>query len=166
MPRIDSFTGVEVMTTAEFFEIEAEREGQGRSAGELLVEMMSELQQEEENDLKKLENDWDSNLATFQQVSIEYTEYWINNEIYAWDSDTPEDQAHWENPRHIIPPFPVELKSLKVVKFHEGFKSTVIGIEFSALCDDGQIRSGSYSYYHCSGTYYDPPEIEEGIEWE
>lgn len=47
MPRKDPITGCMVMTMPEFFDSEAQREGEGRSGADLMVEMFDEIAAEE-----------------------------------------------------------------------------------------------------------------------
>src|SRR5512144_1763517 len=56
MPRKDPMTGVMVMTTMEFFDSEARREGKGRTAGELLSDFVDDMEKERKDEEERLKD--------------------------------------------------------------------------------------------------------------
>lgn len=54
MPRKDPVTGVPVMTQAEFWAAEAEREGKGRQGFELMADMYAEIEADNEREANRL----------------------------------------------------------------------------------------------------------------
>lgn len=67
MPKQDPITGCMVLTQAEFWQGEAEREGNGRTAGELQAEMYEDMAADEERCSEEMRNDPEGALKVIKE---------------------------------------------------------------------------------------------------
>jgi len=144
MPRKDPMTGVPVLTTEEFFDKEAKREGKGRSGSEVMIDTFKQIDDERKKEERELKNP-KAALKLFQQ------------EIKEWNEYDPEQAI--ENVKEIVEVLDVSLK-------YKGFSTTYLDVKALAIGETGRrgiVRLSSYSF---SGTYWNPPDEETEVYWE
>lgn len=143
MPKIDPVTGCTVMTTAEFWSSEAEKEGKGRSGGDLRDDFYDEL----EKDRLAEENRYRDHMVLLETM-VEATKAW--NEAMAGDGYVP------------LPTGVIEL-----VEVHVGqtFRSSSLKLVARLRSEEG---SGLYMLERWSdyGTRLDPPDGDENLTYE
>jgi hypothetical protein len=137
MPRKDPVTGCMVMTTAEFLNAEAEREGKGRTGADIYADMMSEI----DTDSRRCEDEIRKDaLGRFQQAIKDAGEY--------WDDDEGNE------------PLPTLAEVVHIIDVHvsQGFKGSGEMLRAEVRTTDGRLLYMEYMYSHWSGTRLDPPE--------
>ena len=148
MPRMDP-RGVEVMTAFEFLAEEDRREG--KPPGSILAEIGREL----DEDNRRVEADWrrpERALEILQKVSL-----WDRDAWYAWEG--------WRKDTEPKPPFPMAVVEVVSVGMRQGFRETGGQIVARCRCDNGLIRTATWTMEAYSGDFYEPPSEDEGIEW-
>lgn len=147
MPRKDPITGCMVVTTAELFADEAEREGKGRTGGDLMVEMLSDLEKERAAEEERLRD---------PVVALDFIKTAIEESNKATEGD--------------YPPLPIPLKIVEVLeaKFFATLRTQTTYIRALARrpglmesIQDVVVFHGSYS----GGSFCDPPDSEENVYW-
>lgn len=158
MPRKDTISGVMVMTDAEFWTMMAEKEGKGRTAGDLVSDHYQQLADEEIKEEQRLLSDKAYTLHLIQTQALQNMQY--------EHEDRTADPKWWTSqPSFLTLPFPVEILELSDAGVHWG-RSSYEQFKFIAQCDDGVIRRGEYTHSHYSGSFYEPPDDETEVIWE
>lgn len=145
MPRKDPMTGVTVITTAEFFAAEAEREGKGRSGGELMIETFSEIGAECDADEQRERlffmdpaNAWEAIRYTLRE-SLEMEE---------------------------SPLQAVELVGVLAVQSEQRMNGSKLDIDAHVRFNDGAVRKVKWGFQHWAGSYWEPDDYDEDCEWD
>ena len=144
MPRIDPMTGVTVMTTAEFFMSEAEREGKGRSGAEVMTDTFAGIAAEMDADEQR-ERLFFSDPAN----AWEAIRHMLREELEAEESQL---QA-------------VELVGVLAVSSKQSMRGSSLGIEAHVKFNDGAVRRVQWSFQHWAGSYWEPDDYDESVEW-
>lgn len=132
MPKKDPATGCMVQTLGEFWHAEAEREGQGRSGGEIALEFWEEIEADSCRCERELLGDKEGFLRTLQ----------------SWDKDCDEeDRIRFTGVAEI----------LDAVVEQGGRSSSTIVVARVHTEVNGEIFV-HFCSWHESGGYYDPPE--------
>lgn len=140
MPRMHPQLGVEVMKPIEFFEKEAERNGTTIA--------------------RELESFWEGLDRDTRQWEASLHERLVDEVAEIIDRHREEDGEGFE-------PIPVPVvKIASTVRARQmlresGYKATLV-----AAADDGHTYRYEIFKVHFSGSYFDPPEDEYGLEWE
>jgi hypothetical protein len=137
MPRKDPITGCMVMTAAEFFADEAEREGKGRTGGELLSEMMQDIADEEGNEVKRLLSNPPDLVQMFQEA------FNANEEL----ADDPHEDVE-------------AVLQVLAARVHYGMRETSVKILAQVQVAVERVLYCFYSSYDYSGSFYEPPDYE------
>lgn len=165
------------MSIFQFWADEAEREGKGRSGGELANEARLEHEQELIDSADRLKSDpqacweiilpmaemdlkvWEEN--TTHNVEVIEQQLFCPEKGWVTEKSDPYDAG----PR---PHFPVQILEVLSVTFGGGISSRTSTTEIKArvLCDDQQERVCIYQSYRDSGSMYSPPEAEESLLWD
>ncbi len=145
MPRKDPMTGVTVMTTAEFFAAEAEHEEKGRSGSEVMAETFEQIGAEMDADEQR-ERLFFSDPANAWEA-IRYT---LREELETEESPL---QA-------------VELVGVLTVSSKQSMRGSSLGIEAHVKFNDGALRRVKWSFQYWAGTYWEPDDYDEGVEWD
>lgn len=147
MPKKDPITGCTVMTTGEFFQSEAEREGKGRSGGELMSEMFNEIADSYEEEEKRWKENLPDTLAFLQKEIDEYNDF---------------------DPDPDFPPVakPISIEEVLDVQVGGSFRTTTLLIKARCKKEDGSEGTIVYNSWHSSGSYYEPPDGDISIKWE
>lgn len=139
MPRIDSSTGCEVMTMAEFWQHEAQTEGQGRAAADVADDFYADLRREEERETRRL-------LDPIEALST----------LKAYD-----DQ---EEPKSRIGGGIAATRRVLRASFHLSANSSKASLVAEVECVDGSVRFVRWIASSWGGGHLDPPESDEGME--
>jgi len=129
-----------VMTMPEFLNAEAEREGKGRTGGDILVDIFEEIDADSrkmEDELRKPENALD----LIKQALKDAEEYWEDE--YGEGEKVPEI-----------------VEVIHIIDLHVSQNFSSSGQVFRAEVKDskGRLCYFEHSYSHWSGTRLDPPE--------
>jgi len=143
MPRKDPTTGVMVMTTGEFFEMEAKREGKGRSGIELMSDFIDQFEADRLEEERKLK-DPKTALVKINDAINEYNLY--DEEIR----------------------LPVAEEVLEVVSAECCDTVRQTGFKITAKCkrSGGVVDTVTIETCYTYGTRMDPPEGETLVSWE
>jgi hypothetical protein len=138
MPRKDPMTGCTVMTMPEFLNAEAEREGKGRTGGDILGDIMSEMAADDERISDEMRKPAHA-LELLQEAIKENREYW--------------DDEYAETVPEIV-----EVVNVIDAASHGGFGGTSSAIRAEVRGADGKLyyvyQWSSYSH----GTMWEPPD--------
>jgi hypothetical protein len=149
MPRIDPIHGVPVLTQAEFWASEAEREGQGRTGGDLQADFYAVMAADEAR-------------ARAEWLKHENLLPWLHglweraHECWAEDKDCDE------------PPEPLAVIDVASDKYRYGMRSSTEEAEVyvRARTAAGErevlVVAGAYTSH---GSFYEPPDYDERYEW-
>lgn len=143
MPRKDPMTGCLVMTLPEFLNAEAEREGKGRTGGDILQDIYSEMAGEDERISAEMAKP-ESALKTIQDAIKESREYC--------------DEEYAESVPEIV-----QVVNVIEAKYSGSFKSHSTSLKAEALSDAGKLYyvwSWSSEYY---GSMWEPPDGDGNI---
>lgn len=155
MPRKDLVSGCEVMTDAEFWQKMGEIEG--RSAGEAMTNFYQEW-----DDAVKDYKQSISNPIALLKILKDFTD-----EDMKYEFETRNNHPEWyvDDP-YVVPPYPVEVLEYSDLEYEERFRGSSLEFNFKALCKDGKVHTGKYLKWDDRGSFYNPPDGEEYIEWE
>jgi hypothetical protein len=157
VPKKDPITGCMVMTTAEYFQSEADRNGRS-FADEVtsFYEEQAKVEQEDEDNFFKPEN----LLETLKKAVADENQAIAEENLY--------NQAHpeYNQPQSALIPVPVKILEVVREKFNEGFKGTSIACRAKIETEDGQRGWTFYEYYNDHGSFYEPPSCEYSISFE
>jgi len=146
MPKTDPVTGCQVMTQAEFWVGEADREGKGRCAGELIEDFWDEWQAEEEKEVDRLKD---------PEHAFDILKSTINDWI-EYDPDFVEEAAI---------PIPTEVVRVLNAEFGATISSNKTVVKVIAKAEDGELYVYDVWFAYWSGTMMDPPEEDSDISW-
>lgn len=127
----------------------------GEPEGKTGFEVFSEIMAEMDDDNRLMEEEWkkpEEALKILLKVALrDYKENILDRE---------EDNT--------IPPVHVPCKVLEVLEVacSNRMRESDHFLKAKVECLDGKVRLLSYSSYYDAGTYYDPPESDETLEWE
>lgn len=144
MPKIDPVTGCKVMTTGEFWASEAQKEGQGRTGGDLQGEFLDEMEADrnaEENRLRKPE------------VALEEMQRAVKD---CNEADPEADQL----------PMPVAVLEVKEVVYSQRMRTGSTRLVLRCSVADGKIGTFTLEAWSSSGSMMEPPESEEIVTFE
>jgi hypothetical protein len=140
MPRKDPMTGVPVMTTMEFFQRQAEDEGKGRTAGDVMSDFLTDFENERRNEEQRLRTpkEMEHLLKDLIKEENEYnTEYQL----------------------------PLDFKVLEVLELK--YKQTFRDSSIKALVKVKRGKLKEFNVYlstwHSFGTMWEPPDSETDI---
>lgn len=145
MPKKDPITGCEVMTVGEFFQDEANREGKGRTGGDILNETLSEMDQGYQEEEARWTSKPDELLLRLQEEVKEYNEL-----------DPEAEQVSK----------PISIVEILEVKCSGGMRSSEFSCRVKATKEDGSVGIIKLKSWYTHGTFYDPPDGETVINWE
>jgi len=152
MPRTDPITGCQVMTNAEFWQSEADLEGKGRTAGEVMSDFMEDVANENEREAER-NRDPELALNHLREAADEDLAAWLE-----WrETDTSNEPA---------PPIPERVIEVIESEYNSGFKTTTMKLSAIVMCDDGQKRKATLNYSSYSGDFYEPPSDDWELTWE
>lgn len=169
MPRTDPITGCQVMTMPEFLQKEAETEG--KEPHEILDEIYSSIEEDNENMRKDL-----------RKNALGYLQEEAKNLLDCWTEDTKHNGEVSEHNYHDFktgqwitktsvfdagprPPQPVSLIDVVDAQHSQTFRSSKTKLVAKCKADDGKeyiytLRRGDYS-----GSFYEPPDSEVDLQW-
>jgi len=157
MPKKDPITGCQVMTLPEFLNKEAEIEGQSRCGMDILDDVFQELDKES----NRVANEWKDPKVAWEIIAK--AAYW---EWESWISECRWIKRHEKESFSERPIIPIKLIGILGTGFHQNFNSCNGQIKAVVLCDDCVVRNVVYKTYDTVGSFYDPPDNEEFLEWE
>jgi hypothetical protein len=137
MPKIDPITGCTVMTQAEFWTGEAEREGKGRTAGEVATDFWQEIA----DDSERVAAEWrkpEVALGLIQKARCD-------------DPENPDPEV-------------VEVVEVVESTFSQNTRSSEGSLLARVKTRGGTEIKVRYNVWSDSGTRLDPPDHEEYIE--
>lgn len=142
MPKIDPVTGCQVMTEAEFWQGQAEAEGEGRSGSDLRGDFYDDM----ERDRKEAEDRYREPAEA----------------LHALVSAVRRNNECVETPM----PLPVEVLEVLDVSLGQSFRESSLTLRARARREDGVEDIIELESWHSSGTMIDPPDHDEGVIWE
>jgi|SRR5579885_1021169 len=142
MPRKDPITGCNVLTMGEFLSQEAEREGKGRTGGDILSDMMEEVGKEEEARCAQLRTPTEAMRL-------------LNEGIKESDEADPEYAFGYKV---------VGVLKVWAASASFGMRQSSEGFRAQCKCDDGKERTLSFTTWHSSGSFYEPPDGETTVQ--
>lgn len=126
-------------------------EEEGKTGGEVLSEIMDEMGEEDrrwEADFSKPEEA----LKVLIQIALR---------------DYKDNVLERQEDREISPvPFPCKVLEVLEIECNSRLRASDHFLKAKVECADGKTRIVKYSAYYDGGTYYDPPESEETLDWE
>jgi len=154
------------MTHAEFWQSEAEHEGQGREPWELMSDFYQELEDDTERCRQEMLRDTEEAYQTilkywmFCREDIDWTE---TDPFCDWREGDETDFFILYKPRRVIEVLHAELR--------QNFRDTSYAIVARVLFSGGRIRLVRHSGWYDYGTMLDPPDSEEEVailsdDWE
>jgi hypothetical protein len=167
------------MTQGEFWQGEAQREGEGRTGGDLQADFYAELDQEWEEEHKRfLEHD---NVVEIVNRALVENEQCVRDEAVLAAGQAAFRLALESNPDHPRPRFDMEnlapkvalaeiLHVTKVIDFYstdfrDGMRSSESSFIAYVECSNGKERRVSYSMWGDSGSYWEPPDGGVECDW-
>jgi hypothetical protein len=138
MPRIDPNTGCEVLTTPEVIASMAEHDGVAP------------------------EEIWEDIYTALEEDS-RITEQMLRDQALHIIVTTNDQQREWIEDEL---PHPVALVEVLEVHANTTMRGSQSMLKARVRCEDGIERIATYTAWDDPGTYYDPPEYEETVEWE
>lgn len=154
MPRKDPVTGVMVMTTGEFFAKEAEREGKGRSGGELMSEMFADMEKSRQETEAEYRNP-EFALKTLIEA--------IKNENSYLTENHADDIA---NGTVQLIDEPVRVTEVFDVEYKENFGGRSLLLSVVAERKDGTSGVLELREWYSRGSFYEPPDGETDVWWD
>lgn len=144
MPKKDPVTGCQVLTTAEFFQLEAELEGKGRTGADLQREFLEDQETEIAREAERYRD---------PAFLLEYLCAGINE---------------WNDLADLGATVPQPLEILEVLESHVhfGFREGRVKLRVRARCEDGTEGILHFESREDAGSYLDPPDSEMNIFWE
>jgi len=140
MPKIDPVTGCTVMTMPEFLNDMAEKEGEGRTGGDILGDVIEEMGENDRENEKHIAEDTATILKQMQE--------WVSEDEYT-DAE-----------------YPVEILEVVDVKLNSNFSGSTTLIRSKVKCKDGSERACVFTESYWMGTRLDPPEYDAELSWE
>jgi hypothetical protein len=140
---MDPVTGCMVLTTSEFFEQEAEREGRGRCGAELMCEMFDEMEEENERMTQEMRNDPEAALQL------------IKNYL---DGDSKECQRDAEDTYGFSGKHIKKVIEFLDARYDGSLRGTDCCMVVKLKMTDGSTRTVEYSEWNDYGTRLDPPD--------
>lgn len=156
MPRKDPITGVQVMTSAEFWEMEADREGKGRMPGEVMMDFYLEW----ENEIEKEKANF---MADPNRYLLPGLQQMIDEDIAYNIRDVLVDEDELEDTQKLYPVNRILL--VGDLEYRQTFKETNLNYRAQVECKDGEIRWVRVHTWDYSGDFYNPPDSEVEIEF-
>jgi hypothetical protein len=144
MPRIDPITGCSVMTTGEFWNAEAQQEGQGRSGGDLVADFYAEL----EADTQRREQEFRDNPEALLTMVNEAAKLWV-------DGVDPEDLDGVCFPGNFK-----RVVEVLDVTIQDGMRNSSTSVTAKYEMGDGSLRMIMYSEWSSGGSFFEPPDFE------
>jgi len=145
MPKIDPVTGCLVQTEAEFWQDQANEEGQGRSGGDLRADFYDDM----ERDRKEAEDRYREPKEALDA---------LQRAVKRFNEGLDEDQSKL--------PIPVEVLEVLEVRLGQGMRESSLFLRARATYLDGQIDIIEHESWSDSGTRMDPPDHDENVFWE
>lgn len=139
MPRTDPVSGCQVMTLGEFWKEEADQEGQGRSAGELMAEFYLDQEKEIRMEEEKLKQPAEA----------------LKFLLSVWELASEEEPAE-----HC----PVTVKEVSIVEIRSRGRTSSTKLVAQAEGMDGKLREYVAWSSYDAGSYLDPPDGDAGLE--
>jgi hypothetical protein len=139
MPKIDPVTGCEVMTNAEFWNSEAQKEGKNRTGADIMSDFYSDMEEEfkrYEKELREPEKALEAILEAFY----------------------PGDENEDEHKR------PVKVLEVHDVKYSGGIRHSSSMIKALGECKDGVNRIFVATSSYDNGSMIDPPNTDYNCE--
>jgi hypothetical protein len=144
MPRKDPATGCTVMTSLEFFQSEAQREG--KETHEVIEEFFDGI----DADNRRVEEEYRNPEVALKTLKESMRQ---NNEALAGDNQPLESM-------------PVRVVEVLECESQQSSRGTGLKIVARAEDEQGRVRKISYWSAHDFGTYLDPPDYDENCQWE
>lgn len=141
MPKIDPMTGCEVLTLGEFLAEEAAHEGKGRSGGELLAEMFTEI----DNDARREEEYLRDPVKLLPRLLEAVTE--------ERDALQGEDDA-------VLPPIPRRVLRVLSASVRFGTSKSEEHVACEAEVEDGSVWFFAIDHRSWAGSRMEPPDAD------
>lgn len=143
MPYKDPNSGCEVLSVFDYLDLEAKKEGKGRSGDDLFIEVMDEIRNDQKNE------------ETRYKTDLAYTLEEAKKAIKEWNDADP-DCEQTPEPKQII-----EVKEAKV-NYGRGssLKLNVIG-----LTEDNRKINYEISSWESGYSYWEPPDSDLEINF-
>ncbi len=162
MHRKDPMTGCKVLTTLGFFHLEAEKEGKGRSAGDLMGEFFEDF----DNEVRKEEaRYWEPKYAMdiLQELIKEENEYTKKDFGYYMRLLKEGKISKGEVPTAV----PTKFKVLRVLEVQHGCSFNSSSTKLIALVKyKGKELLVYASTWRSSGSRWEPPDGETEVVWD
>jgi hypothetical protein len=123
------------MTMSEFLNEEGKREG--KTGGEVLEEIFDDIDKDDQRQEQHYKDNPDEFLAPLK-IASEYEE---------------------DNP------IPVKVLEVVDVKQSTSLSSSKTHATLLVECQDGKTRTAEFHHEYWSGSFYEPPEEDEWVEW-
>jgi hypothetical protein len=144
MPKIDPVTGCKVMTTAEFWAAEAEKEGQGRSGGELMGDFMDEMEKDRVQEQERL-----------RQPDVALQE--VVRAVKDWNEADPDVEQL---------PTPLQVLEVKDCQYSTSFRGSSFKLSVRCSTTDGRAGTFTIDSWQTGGSMMEPPDGEETVSFE
>jgi len=144
MPKIDLTTGCQVMTTAEFWNSQADIEGEGRTGGECFEDFLDDWAKEGEKERDRLRD---------TEQAFSFLKEMIDN----WIDSDPDFESEV--------PMPTEVARVLDVKFKATMGGNKTKLRLIAKAEDGEMYIYDVWFQYWAGSMMDPPEEDGEIDW-
>jgi hypothetical protein len=141
MPKIDSFTGCQVMTITEFFA--AEDNSNGKEHGTTMSEYFDEVDQSDRDEENKFQD---------HQYTIKYLIDAIN-EYNDYDPDC-------------TIAYPTQINKIIAARVSTGFHKSSVLLEVDSVDQNNNSGVLKLNCNSWSGSMWEPPDYELNIEWQ
>lgn len=138
MPKIDPITGCTVQTLPEFWAGEAEREGKGRSGGDLMAEFFDDLDADCRREEARLSE---------PAAALDY----LQAKVREWNGLDPDLRPV---------PLPVVVDVVESVTVTQSFRSSSTSLTAIVRTAGRRWYRLDVSEEHWSGSFYEPPDYD------
>jgi len=146
MPRKDPETGCMVMTMPEFLNDQAEREGRGRTGGDILSDIFSDM----DADSRRVEAE-----LRKPEVALERLKQAIKDAAEYWGDDEGQEPL----------PVLVVVARVRDAKVTQSFHSSSEALSAEVIDDLTRVLFVEHTTSHWSGTRMEPPEDDSGFNF-
>lgn len=132
------------MTMPEFLNAEAEREGKGRSGGDIFEDIVASMNEDSERckaEMRKPSNA----LVAIKQAVEDAREYWNDDGVA------------------VALPEIVEVVKVLDANLNQSFRSSTTAIRAEVMCADGKLRYVHYWVSNYAGTRLEPPDEDSDL---
>lgn len=160
--RIDPITGCRVLTTMGFFAMEADQEGKGRTAGELMSDFFQDMADDDQRVIDNYKRNTPDLLFMLAKSCLDNLDCWTEEET--WVTNNPLD---FEGKPNIIswdkPHFIINIHSVLEANCGGGYSGSNTKLLCHVLCEDGIDRYIAFYESISHATMSDPGDWESDM---